>query len=199
MDAGYRLVYDYEDNQILGCDESFTTGETLENAALESIKQFTKPRGRFTEAGLVKELQRLEIGRPSTFATIVETVLSPTRGYAKLEEKCIVPTDRGMQLADYCDRSFPTLINLSYTKQMEEQLDRIASGDLEMLDYMNIFYKHLVEVISNTGEIGLAADLKEEKTCPDCGSPMAIRRSRFGRLFYGCTSYPKCRGIINID
>lgn len=199
VDAGYRSVYDYEDNQILGCTESFNINEILEQTELESVKQTTKPRGRFSEAGLVKELQRLEIGRPSTFATIVETVLSPTRGYAKLEEKCIVPTDRGMQLADYCDRSFPTIINLNYTKQMEEQLDKIASGEVSSLDYLTCFYNHLTEVISNTNEIGLAADLKEEKTCPNCGNTMAIRRSRFGKLFYGCSAYPKCRGIISID
>lgn len=199
VDAGYRLVYDYEDNQILGCVETFAINEVLENTNLDINKVFTKPKPRFSEASLVKELQRLEIGRPSTFATIVETVLSPTRGYAELKDKCIVPSDRGMQLADYCDRSFSTLINLNYTKQMEEQLDKIASGDLSLLDYMNSFYKHLTDVISSTGEVGLAADLKEEKICPDCGSPMSIRRSRFGKLFYGCTAYPKCRGIISID
>ena len=199
VDAGYRLVYDYEDSQILGCDENFTIGEVLENAELESVQKFTQPKPRFSEASLVKELERLSIGRPSTYASIVETVLSPTRGYAKLEEKCIVPTDRGMQLADYCDRSFTTLININYTKQMEESLDKIASGELDLLDYMACFYKHLTDVISNTSEIGLAADLTEEKVCPDCGGPMAIRRSRFGKLFYGCAAYPKCRGIIGID
>lgn len=199
IDAGYRLVYNYADDQILGCDETFVVGEILENAELEPIKQFTKPKSRFSEASLVKELQHLGIGRPSTYATIVETVLSPTRGYAALEEKYIVPTDRGMHLADYCDRAFPTLINLNYTRQMEEQLDKIASGELALLDYMNIFYKHLTEVISSTGEIGLAADLNEEKVCPKCGSLMAIRRSRFGKLFYGCTAYPKCHSIISID
>ena len=199
LDAGYRLIYDYEDNQTLGCTETFLLGESLNDTKLESDKLFTKPKARFTEASLVKELQAKSIGRPSTYSTIVETVLSPTRGYAKLEEKCIVPSDRGMQLADYCDRSFPTLINLNYTKQMEEQLDKIATGKLSLLDYMNNFYKHLTEVVSNTGEFGLAADLKEEKICPDCGSPMVIRRSRFGKLFYGCSAYPRCHGIISID
>jgi DNA topoisomerase-1 len=199
IDAGYRLAYEYEDNQILGCEETFTAGEVLENTELEVNKLFTKPKSRYSEAALVKELEKIGCGRPSTFATIVETVLSPTRGYAKLEEKCIVPTDRGMQLADYCDRSFSTLINLNYTKQMEEQLDRIASGELDLLDYMDIFYKHLTNVIANTGEIGLAADLTEEKSCPECGSQMVIHRSRFGKLFYGCSAYPKCKGIINID
>jgi ssDNA-binding Zn-finger/Zn-ribbon topoisomerase 1 len=82
---------------------------------------------------------------------------------------------------------------------MEEQLDRIASGELDLLDYIDIFYKHLTNVIANTGEIGLAADLTEEKSCPECGSQMVIRRSRFGKLFYGCSAYPKCKGIINID
>ena len=191
-EAGYRLVYNYTDDQILGCDEVFTTDELLENTELESNKLFTKPKSRYSEAGLVKELERIGCGRPSTYATIVETVLSPTRGYAKLEEKYIIPTDRGIQLADYCNRSFSTLINLSYTKQMEEQLDKIASGELKLLDYMNSFYTHLTDVISSTDEVGLAADLKEEKTCPDCGKVLVIKRSRFGKLFYGC-DYPKCR------
>lgn len=199
IEAGYRLVYDYEDNQILGCDEAFAVGELLENTTLEAEQRTTQPKPRYSEATLVRELEAKSIGRPSTYSSIVETVLSPTRGYANLQEKCIVPTDRGMHLADYCDRSFPTLINLNYTKQMEEQLDKIASGELSLLDYMNSFYKHLTEVIANTGEVGLAADIKEEKVCPNCGSPMAIRRSRFGKLFFGCTSFPQCRTAINID
>lgn len=199
VDAGYRAVYNYEDNQIIGCDEIFYAGETLENASLKAESKYTQPKPRFTEASLVKELESIGCGRPSTFATIVETVLSPTRDYANLEEKCIVPTDRGMHLADYCDRAFSTLINLNYTKQMEEQLDKIASGELTLLDYMDSFYKHLTDVIANTGEVGLAADIKEEKLCPNCGSPMVIRRSRFGKLFQGCSSYPKCRTAINLD
>jgi DNA topoisomerase-1 len=197
-DAGYRLVYDYTDNQIISCDEAFNIGEVLENTELEAVKRFTQPSARFTEASLVKELQKREIGRPSTFATIVETILSPSRGYAKLEEKCIVPTDRGMQLAEYCDRAFPTLINLNYTKDMEASLDKIASGDLALLDYMNSFYSNLKDIIDSTGEVGLTSSL-EEKLCPECGSAMIVRRSRFGRLFYGCSAYPKCRGIISID
>lgn len=197
-DAGYRAVYEFEDNQILGCNETFSIGEVLENTNLGSIKKFTQPKTRYTEASLVKELQQREIGRPSTYASIVETILSPTRGYAKLDEKYIVPTDRGMQLAEYCNRAFPTLINLNYTKEMEESLDKIASGKTVMLDYMDIFYNNLKDIISSTSETGIATEMPE-KLCPNCGSPMVVRRSRFGKLFYGCSKYPKCRGIIGID
>jgi DNA topoisomerase-1 len=198
LDVGYKAVYEFEDNQIFGCTETFNVGETLQNTSLEIQKKFTQPKARFTEASLVKELQQREIGRPSTYASIVETILSPTRGYAKLEEKHIVPTDRGLQLADYCDRSFPTLINLNYTKDMETSLDKIAAGKIIWLDYMENFYSHLQEVITNTNETGIAPEMPE-KLCPNCGNTMVVRRSRFGKLFYGCPSYPKCNGILSID
>lgn len=197
-DAGYKVAYEFEDNQVLSCTEAFIIGEQLQNPELEVEKCFTRPKPRYTEASLVKELQVRSIGRPSTFATIVETILSPTRGYAKLEEKHIIPTDRGMQLAEYCDRSFPTLINLNYTKEMEENLDKIANGNLSLLDYMEVFYTNLQNIIEATNETGIAPEMPE-KNCPECGKTMVVRRSRFGKLFYGCSSYPRCRGIISID
>ena len=196
--AGYKAVYEFDDNQNLSTPISFQLKEQLEHTDLEIAKKFTKPKARYTEASLVKELQQREIGRPSTYASIVETILSPTRGYAKLDEKHIVPTDRGMQLAEYCNRSFPTLINLNYTREMEETLDKIADGKTVWLDYMEIFYKNLQEIIESTNETGIAPEMPE-KECPNCGSPMVVRRSRFGRLFYGCSTYPKCNGIVGID
>jgi DNA topoisomerase-1 len=198
ISAGYKAVYEFEDGQTFGAEYTFEVDEVLKNTELESEKCFTRPKPRYTEASLVKELQNREIGRPSTYATIVETILSPTRGYANLEEKHIVPTDRGMQLADYCDRSFPTLINLNYTKEMEESLDKIADGKINWLDFMEIFYKNLTEIVDTTKETGMATDLPE-KTCELCGKPMVVRRSRFGKLFYGCSGFPRCRNLINID
>ena len=197
VEAGYKEVYNYSDSQIISCDETFAVGEILENTELTSIKDFTRPPARFTEASLVKELETKSIGRPSTYSSIIETILSPTRGYAKLEEKCIIPTDRGMQLADYCNRSFPTLINLNYTKEMEESLDRIASGELALLDYMNAFYSNLKNVVDNVGETGLASEIPE-KLCPECGKLLVVRRSRFGTLFLGCCDFPKCRHTESI-
>ena len=198
QNAGYREVYEFVDGDSLNAVPTLATRETLENTGLEIVKKFTQPKARYTEASLVKELQQRGIGRPSTYVTIVETILSPTRGYTKLEEKHIVPTDRGVQLADYCDRSFPTLINLNYTKELEEHLDLIADGKISWLDYMENFYKNLQDIIGTTNETGIATEMPE-KECPNCNKPMVVRRSRFGKLFYGCSAYPKCRGIISID
>lgn len=198
VDPGFRTVYSYRDNKDEVLSEAFKIGEVLENTKLEEVAKETTPPPRYSESSLVKELQTRNVGRPSTFATIVETILSPTRGYATLEEKQIVPTSRGLQLAAYCKRAFPKLINLKYTEAMEAQLDKIASGELNWLDYMTTFYNDLVETIEANKETGLADDL-EETLCPLCNSPMVVRRSRFGRLFKGCSRFPQCRGIVNID
>lgn len=191
-DPGFRVVYSYRDDADEIITEAFKVGEVLENTKLEEVAKETTPPPRYTEASLVKELQAKNIGRPSTYATIVETILSPTRGYATLEEKQIVPTSRGLQLAAYCKRAFPKLINLNYTRNMEEQLDKIASGTLDWLDYMNSFYKDLTETIEANQETGLADDL-EESTCPQCGKTLVVKRSRFGRLFKACPGFPQCR------
>ena len=191
IEPGFRTVYSYRDDADEIISEVFKVGELLENTELKETACETTPPKRYTEASLVKELQATNIGRPSTYSTIVETILSPTRGYANLEEKYIVPTSRGLQLAAYCKRAFPKLINLKYTESMEEQLDKIASGELNWLDYMNNFYKDLIETIDANQEAGLADELKEEKICPRCGKTLVVRRSRFGKLFYGC-DFPRC-------
>jgi DNA topoisomerase-1 len=196
--AGYKVIYDFDDITDFSNNQCFSVGEAIIDTELDCVKKFTQPKARYTEASLVKELQQREIGRPSTYATIVETILSPTRGYTKLEDKYIVPTDRGVQLAEYCNRAFPSIINLNYTKNMEASLDKIATGKLQWLPYMEAFYNDLQTIINNTIETGIAADVPG-KLCPICNNTMVVRRSRFGRLFYGCSAYPKCNGIISID
>ncbi len=195
---GYKQVYEFEDSFSESLSNVFKANEQLDNTELETVKKFTQPKARYTEASLVKELQQREVGRPSTYVSIVETILNPTRGYANLDDKQIIPTDRGMQLAEYCNRAFPTIINLNYTREMEASLDKIADGKVHLLDYMTSFFDNLQSVINNTNETGAAPEMPG-KTCPMCGEPMVVRRSRFGKLFYGCSTYPKCNGIIGID
>jgi DNA topoisomerase-1 len=198
--AGYKEVYNYVDttDEEAPIKETFVEGEKLEKTELEDVLKTTSPKPRYTEAALIKELQKQGIGRPSTYATIVETILSPTRGYSNLEEKHIVPTDRGMQLAAYCDRAFSDIINLNYTKELEKSLDLIATGQLDWLTYMNKFFNDLKTTIGANTETGITAE-GTDKVCPNCGAPMIVRRSRFGKLFYGCSKYPKCNGIVNFE
>ena len=198
---GYREVYTYKDDDAKDdsgvVKETFAKGEVLKNCKLEDVKKQTKPSPRYSEATLIKKLETSGVGRPSTYATIVETVLSATRGYAELQDKSIVPTERGMQLAAFLDRNFNNIINIDYTKKMEESLDKIASGKETKLEFLTEFYNTLENTIKNNSEISASAQTADE-VCPLCGAPMVVRRSRFGSLFLGCSKYPKCRGIKNL-
>ena len=201
---GYREVYSYKDDDSKDEDdgpvkETFKKGEILTDCELSDVKKETRPPARYSEATLIKELQKRGLGRPSTYATIVETVLSASRGYAELQEKAIVPTERGIQLVNFLDRTFNNVINLNYTKEMEKSLDLIASGKQNKLDFLTDLYNTIENTIKSSTEISVNFEQHEAKVCPKCGAPMTIRRSRFGKLFYGCTKYPKCNGIINCD
>lgn len=202
IDEGYRKVYSYKDDDAKDDDneivkETFEKGEELQNTNLEMTEKQTQPRPRFKEATFIKELQKLEIGRPSTYATIVETVLSQSRGYCELDTKTkqMIPTERGIQLIGFLDRAFSNLINLNYTKEMEADLDKIANGKLNKLSFLQEFFNNLETSIKNNTEGQTSA---EDKICPECGAPLVIRRNKWGNLFYGCSTYPKCKHIENI-
>ena len=186
--------------QVYGVDKDTATEpilalkEKLENCELVSKEKSTQPSARYTEASLVKTLESSGVGRPSTYATIVETVLSPSRGYATLQDKKIVPTDRGMQLAAFLERAFPDLINLNYTRNMEVGLDDIANHRIPRDIYLGRFFFSLKESVDNNTEKLTGV---ENPKCPLCGADMKVRRSRFGKLFYGCSRFPECRGLLN--
>lgn len=197
---GYKTVYSYKDDEEEDSEivkETFTKGEVLTNTKLEDQKKQTKPPVRFTEATLVKKLQTTGVGRPSTFATIVETVLSESRGYATKDGKSIVPTDKGMQLAAFLDRTFSNIIKLDYTKEMEEELDNIASGKLSKTKFLEGFYNNLEGTIKSAPELKTMA-MSADKICPECGKPLVVRRSKYGKSFLGCSGYPNCHHIENI-
>ena len=200
IDAGYKSIYSYADDDSRNdyIRESFCENETLKECLLTSEEKKTLPPPRFTESTLVKKLQDLGIGRPSTYATIVETVLSESRGYATLEDKKIVPTERGIQLSSYLDRAFPDIINLNYTSNLEENLDKIAEGKLSRFEFLTDFTLALEDSINKNKEIGLVAN-KKEKVCPKCGAVLVVKRSRFGKLFLACPNYPACLYTENVE
>lgn len=192
---GYRAVYNYgedksEDDQLV--KETFNEGETLKDTSLEAIEKETKPSPRYDESSFIKELDKQGIGRPSTYATILQVLLDDKRGYCKVEDKKIVPTALGMKLSEFLDKSFPNVISIKYTAELEKELDLIAQGKMDSVDFLSTFYQNLEESIAKVSP----AD-NQEKVCPECGKPMQIRKGRYG-LFWGCTGYPECNKIESI-
>jgi DNA topoisomerase-1 len=145
----------------------------------------TKPKPRYNEASLVKELDEKGIGRPSTYASIVTTLID--RNYVSLEKKSFEPTELGMDVNQVLVKNFPELFAVKFTADMENQLDTIAEGDNEYAGTMKNFYgpfKHALDEAEKSGNI-------EEILCEVCGAPMVIKVSRRGR-FLGCSKYPEC-------
>lgn len=187
---GFKKIYTYkemtEEDSIV--KEVFSLNEVIYNPQLVETKQETKPASRYKESTFIKELESSGIGRPSTFAKILETLLSESRGYCIIEDKCIKPTELGMKLADFLEENLNTVISISYTAEMEKDLDLIADGKLKKLDFLNNFYNGLETTIKNN----LKDVTPGAKICPECGAPMKLRHGQFGD-FFGCSSYPNCK------
>lgn len=167
-------------------DYLFSEGETLENCSFESIPKETTPPSRYKEASFVEELKKAGIGRPSTYPSIVETIKSESRGYCTVEDKCLTTTDLGKSNIEFLRKNFNDIVNVNYTKEMEDSLDLIAQGKLNYLDFLKSFFDNLENSVKKV--------TPSDKICPECGSPMKLRKGPYGS-FWGCTNYPNCKHI----
>jgi DNA topoisomerase-1 len=163
-------------------------------------QHFTQPPPRFTEASLVKELERLGIGRPSTYASIISTLVD--RQYVELEQKKFAPTILGETVAKVLVKVFPDIFSVSFTSGMETELDKIEEGDLDWRTVLDDFYepfkKQLKKGEKSGDELVRETVTTETKECPTCGKPMLVRWNRFGR-FLGCSGYPECKTTESLD
>lgn len=163
-------------------------------------QHFTQPPPRFTEASLVRELERLGIGRPSTYAQIIATLSG--RQYVEIEKKRFQPTPLGDTVANVLVRVFPDLFNVDFTSEMESELDRIEDGKLEWREVLEAFYapfkRQLDQGSTRSADIVKEVVAADAGDCPECGRPLAVRWNRYGR-FLGCTGYPECRYTAPID
>ena len=201
---GFLQVYDDIVEEIGGEQEdadptsklpaNLAKGQAAQLTELLPLQHFTKPPGRYSEASLVKELESLGIGRPSTYAMIVTTVVD--RKYVEQKERKLYASELGMQVNKLLVSHFPEIFNVKFTAKMEEELDTIASGKQEYLSVMKDFYgpfHHAVEKAS-----GLASSIKKSmqettgEICELCGKPMVTKWGRNGR-FMACTGYPGCK------
>lgn len=164
---------------------------------LKPQQKFTKPPSRFTESSLVKTLKNLGIGRPSTYAPIVETLFK--RQYIiKDENKKLVPQELGFAVNDLLAQHFPQIVDANFTAQMEDDLDQIAAGKKGLVVTLRDFYSPFEKLLKEKYEqIEKKEDEKTDRSCPKCGSPVVIKIGRFGK-FYSCSKYPECDFTENI-
>ncbi|NJD11718.1 MAG: type I DNA topoisomerase [Gemmatimonadetes bacterium] len=174
-------------------------GDRCDLDSLTPEQHFTQPPPRFTEASLVKELERLGIGRPSTYAQIISTLTD--REYTRPEQKKFQPTPLGETVANVLVRLFPDLFSVDFTSLMEAELDRIEEGELEWHQVLGDFYRPFQRQLT-AGEQKGDAILRESagttEPCPECGRELTVRWNRFGR-FLACTGYPDCRYTRSLD
>jgi DNA topoisomerase-1 len=176
------------------------SGDVTELDRIEPKQHFTQPPPRFSEASLVKEMEKLGIGRPSTYAQTVSVIID--RGYVELEERRFHPTDLGEVVAKLLVRLFPDLFDVEFTSRMESELDRVEDGEVEWRALLEDFYPRLRERIE-AGEANSDAIIREilaaeGENCDKCGRTMLVRWNRFGR-FLGCSGYPECKSTRSLD
>ncbi len=172
-------------------------GEPLNLLELRPQQSFTRPPARYTQATLVRALEELGIGRPSTYAPTVDTLLQ--RGYARQDGKSLVPTPLGTLVCDRLVAFFPDLISVDFTAKMEEELDEVEEGRKEWREVVTHFYDPFRRALETA-----QAQMEREKNrvtnrfCPLCGSPMVLRHSAYGP-FLSCSAYPRCKGALPVE
>ncbi len=190
---GYLKVYgkfESSEDKIL---PKYKVGDILVSDEIVKDQHFTKPPARYTEAKLIKAMEELGIGRPSTYASTITTLTQ--RGYVTLIEKKLNPTEIGITTTDKLQEFFSDLINVEYTAKMEEDLDKIAEGKKVWYKLLESFYKDFEPEVENAfDKMEKKEDEQTGEVCPNCGKPMVIKTGRYGK-FEACSGYPECKYI----
>lgn len=190
---GYLKVYqkfESSEDKIL---PKYKVGDVLVSEKIVKDQHFTKPPARYTEAKLIKAMEELGIGRPSTYASTITTLTQ--RGYVTLAQKTLNPTEIGITTTDKLQEFFSDLINVEYTAKMEEDLDKIAEGKKVWYKLLESFYKDFEPEVENAfDKMEKKEDEQTGEVCPNCGKPMVIKTGRFGK-FEACSGYPECKYI----
>ncbi|MCR4401882.1 MAG: type I DNA topoisomerase [Firmicutes bacterium] len=192
---GFAMVYQEASDTEKGEEQSLPEvreGEELALVKLEHAQHFTEPPPRYTEATLVKALEENGIGRPSTYAPIIDTILR--RGYVVLEDRRFHPTQLGFVVVDVLKQVYPQVVDVAFTADVESKLDRIAEGELDWVRVVDEFYVPFQKVVTaaeeTMGRVKIPDEVTDEK-CPECGRPLVVKHGRFG-TFLGCQGYPDC-------
>ncbi|MDI3281580.1 MAG: DNA topoisomerase, partial [Bacillota bacterium] len=168
-------------------------GQELKLVEVRPEQHFTQPPPRYTEAALIKTMEELGIGRPSTYAPIIETIRQ--RGYVEMKDRHFVPTELGFVVTDLLREYFPRVVDVDFTAELENKLDAIEEGKADWVQILREFYGPFQEALRHAqqkiGKISLPPQETDE-LCPACGRRLVIKRGRFGE-FLACPGFPECR------
>jgi len=191
---GFIKVYSFgnrnDKNQIL---PKLTAEERLQLVKIDKEQKYTKPPARFTEASLVKALEERGIGRPSTYAPTISTIKN--RDYVEVQEKHFVPTELGITVTHLMKEYFADIVNLSFTAEMEQRLDKVAEGNVEWHRILEDFYTDFDQELKHAQAVAKAVQIEDplsDEFCEMCGRQMVIKKGRYGK-FLACPGFPDCK------
>ena len=198
---GFRVVYGTaKEDEAIQYISNIKLGDIFKKEKFLIEQKFTQPPVRYTEASLVKKLESLGIGRPSTYATIISTILD--RKYVERERKFLFPTDIGRVVVHFLKGNFTQLVDYQYTASVEDSLDEIAKGKKKYIPFLDGQYKPLMENIQKAEKNVKKEDVvvlgDSDEKCPVCGAKMVIKLGRYGK-FLSCSRFPECKGMKDIN
>ena len=192
---GFTTLYNIDDEKAGSMLPDLKVGDVLKLRELLGSQHFTQPPARYTEASLIKTLEENGIGRPSTYASIISTILA--REYVEREAKSLKPTELGEEVTKLLEKQFPKIVNTKFTAGMESDLDKVSEGEEDYVKILREFYDDLEGTLSKakTDMKGVKIQLESDKTdipCEKCGRMMVIKTGRYGK-FLACPGYPDCK------
>jgi DNA topoisomerase-1 len=211
---GFLTLYHEDEDDASDDEESrrlpaMSAGENLEKRKIEANQHFTEPPPRYSEASLVKRMEELGIGRPSTYASILQVLKD--RGYIRIDKKRLVPEDKGRVLTAFLESFFARYVEYDFTAELEEQLDRVSNNELAWRELLRDFWRDFTAAVGDIKDLRIASvidaldemlaphlfpprpDGTDPRICPQCGAgQLSLRLGKFGG-FIGCSNYPECR------
>ena len=195
---GYLKVYnDNNDEEETSKIPDLKEGDDLKLKEIIPKQHFTSPPPRYTEASLVKALEEHGIGRPSTYAPIISKIQQ--KNYVEKIDKALAPTTLGSAICKQLVNHFSKIMNYEFTANMETKLDEIAENKLVWNEVLKDFYTPFIENVADAKKNMEKIEIESEVVCPNCGSKMVVRNSRFGTQFLGCSKYPECKTMLPLN
>lgn len=194
FDGFYKVYGELDKDKIL---PNLKKGDEMSLQSIKSTQNFTEPPARYSEAGLVKKLESLGIGRPSTYAPTISLLTS--RDYVRIEKKQLIPNEIAFSMIGVLEEHFSNIVDSEFTSHLEEKLDEIALDKADWQKVLSDFYYPFMEKISagKTGIKSLKTATPIGEKCPECGSELVLRKGRYGE-FIACSNFPKCKYSRNI-